>query len=439
MKIYTTNQLGHYIETEREFARKERAEMGLIKVYPEEVRQKILGFGGAFTESAAYVWSQMGDENKHKLIDLYFGTEGNRYNFCRTHIQSCDFSLGNRSYVEEEDDEGKTFSIEKDYAYILPFIKAALQKNGEIQFLASPWSPPAFMKTNKDMNYGGKLLEKYYSAWADIMVKYVQVYEKEGISISRMSIQNEPMAVQKWESCLFTGEEEKRFACDYLRKKLDEAGYPEVKLAIWDHNKDLLLERTRETFSDEAANQAIGAIAFHWYSGEHFEVLQAVREKYPDKELIFTEGCVEYSRFSQRNPISFAEQYAHELIGNFNAGMNAFMDWNLILDKNGGPNHVENFCDAPIMCDMETDTVNVKLSYYYIGHFSRFIKSGARRVLTSRYTQNLECCGFQNPDGELVLVVMNPTDQKQRFELYVEKKACQMEMEAHSIMTICWK
>lgn len=437
IKIYTTNRNAHYAEAELDFVHKEHAEFGLIKIYPDEIRQEILGFGGAFTEASAYVWSQMGEEEKELLTNLYFGEKGNRYNFCRTHIQSCDFSLGNRCYVEGEDLGG--FSIEGDFDYIIPFIRAALEKEPEIQFLASPWSPPPFMKSNQEMNHGGKLLEKYYGAWADIMVKYVQAYEKEGIRISRMTIQNEPEAEQKWESCLFTGAEEREFACGHLRKKLDEAGYAGLKLAVWDHNKERILERTGEIFREEKARQAIGGIAFHWYTGDHFEALAAVREKYPEKELIFTEGCVEYSRNSERSDVSFAEQYAHSIIGDFNAGMNAFMDWNLILDKEGGPNHVENFCDAPVMCDVEKNAVEVKLSYYYIGHFSRFVKPGARRLLTTRYTGDLECSAFRNPDGEIVLVVMNRTDKAQKFELYVEGDTCEMEMGAHSILTACWR
>lgn len=133
-----------------------------IKVYPDVTYQTITGFGGALTESAAYVWSEMTEEMKSQVMDMYFGTNGNCYNFGRTHIQSCDFSLGNRSYVEENDRNLCTFSIKDDYNYQIPMIKAAMNKNPHIQFLASPWSPPAFMKDNHDMNHGGHLLEEYY-------------------------------------------------------------------------------------------------------------------------------------------------------------------------------------------------------------------------------------------------------------------------------------
>lgn len=439
MEIYTTSAAGHFIKTVKEFKDQPKAEMALIKIYPEEARQEILGFGGALTEASAYVWSKMSKASRERLMDIYFGDKGNQYNFCRTHIQSCDFSLGNRSYVEEGDSELLTFSIEGDRVYMIPFIRAALEKSGGFQLLASPWSPPAFMKTNGEMNHGGKLKDEYYDAWARLVVKYVQAYKEEGILISHLTLQNEPAAVQTWDSCIFTAEDEARFACGYLRKRLDEAGFGYVKLNAWDHNKDLIIERTRDTFSCEGADQAIQGIAFHWYSGDHFEALQTVRERYPDKELIFTEGCVEYSRFSGRSETQFAESYGHALIGDLNAGMNAFIDWNIILDEQGGPNHVKNFCDAPVMCNPETDSITIKQSYYYIGHFSRFIKPGARRLLTTRYTQNLECCAFRNPDGEIVLVVMNQTDAEQKFELLINGKACRMKLEAHSIITACWK
>ncbi len=439
MKIFTTNAEVRFEEKEGEFIYSPSKEFKLLKVYPKEKRQEILGFGGAFTEASAYTWSKMSEENKTKLLDLYFGEKGNGYNFCRTHIQSCDFSLGNRSYVEENDTELATFTIEGDFKYQIPFIKEALKLNKDIEFLASPWSPPPFMKTNKEMNHGGKLIEEYYDAWAGIFVKYIQAYANEGIVIKRVTIQNEPNAVQTWDSCQFTGEEERKFACDHLRKKLDGAGLTDVRINCWDHNKDLIVERCEETFSDEQALKDISGIAFHWYTGDHFEALQCIRDKYPDKELIFTEGCVEYSRFATAGQSQNAEMYAHDIIGNLNAGMNGYIDWNLILDENGGPNHVGNFCDAPVMCDTTKDTVDVKLSFYYIGHFSRFVKPGAKRILVSRYTDKLDCCGFVNPDGEVVVVVLNKTDEAQSFEIMVEGKTCAIETSAHSIVTACWK
>lgn len=437
MKYYVTNEKVKFQEKEVRTAEHPKAEMKLVKIYPQITAQTILGFGGAFTEASAYVWSCMSREKQEELLELYFGEDGSHYNLGRLHIQSCDFSLGNRAYVEEGDESLETFSIKEDYNYQIPFIKAALQKGKELQFVASPWSPPAYMKSNREMNHGGRLLEKYYDRWAEIIVKYLLAYRDEGIRIQRITVQNEPAAVQTWDSCVYTGEEEAMFAVNSLRGKLNAAGLEEVRILIWDHNKDLLVERCEEAFQVTGADKAVDGIAFHWYSGDHFEALQYIHEKYPEKELIFTEGCVEYSRFASAGQTANAEMYAHDIIGNLKAGMNGFLDWNLILDEKGGPNHVGNFCDAPVMCNIKEDSIDVKLSYYYIGHFSRFIQPGAKRLLTTSYHRNLESVAFANPDGSKAAVILNASGQDVEFELFMNGRGCEMKLEAHSILTAC--
>ena len=439
MKYYTSGRNFTFKEAEKEFQTDAKCEINLIKAYPKITYQEILGMGGALTESAAYTYAQMSPEKQKELLDLYFGKNGNRYNFGRVHIQSCDFALGNYAYVEDETDkELKTFSIERDKEYILPLIHAAKEQEEELTLLASPWSPPAFMKTNGEMNHGGKLKKEYYGMWADMVAHYVTEYKKQGVHISRLTVQNEPNASQTWDSCLFTGKEEQEYVCGYLRPALDAAGHTEVKINIWDHNKERVLDRAMESMSTEESRNAIDGIGFHWYTGDHFEALQEVRNRFPEKELIFTEGCVEYSRFAADSQVAHAEMYAHDILGNFNAGMNAYLDWNIYLDEQGGPNHVKNYCDAPVMCDTKNDTIDVKLSYYYIGHFSRFIKRGAKRMLISRFTSQVEAAGFVNPDGGKVAVLLNRMDEVQKFTFGDGSKVCEMEMEPHTIMTICW-
>lgn len=435
MKYYVSNETVKFEERIVEETYRPNAEMSLIKIYPSIRGQKIIGIGGALTESSAYVFSQMSKEKQEELLNLYFGETGNNYNFARLHIQSCDFALGNRAYIEEGDDSLESFSIEEDYRYQIPFIKAALARNKDIEFLASPWSPPAFMKSNQEMNHGGKLLEKYYESWARVMVKYLLAYRQEGIVIKRITVQNEPMATQKWDSCLYTGEEEGIFAVQHLRKALDAEGLTDIKIFIWDHNKDVIIERCEQTFSVPGADEAIDGIAYHWYTGDHFEALRYVAEKYPEKELVFTEGCVEYSRFADQNQVAKAEMYGHCMIGDFNAGTEGFLDWNVILDEKGGPNHVGNYCDAPVMCDCAKNSIDVKLSYYYIGHFSRFLKPGATKILTSSYSRHLESVAFENPDGEKIVIVMNTSDHSQTFVVWMDGVAREITLEAHSMMT----
>ncbi|MBQ6889316.1 MAG: glucosylceramidase [Lachnospiraceae bacterium] len=439
MKCYVTNELQHMKEMQISLEKRDGGEMQLVKVYPSVSYQEILGMGGAFTEASAYTYSQMSEEKQKELISLYFGENGNNYNFCRTHIQSCDFALGNYAYVEDETDRDlESFSIENDRKYLLPLIKAAMNEKEDIKLLASPWSPPAFMKTNGEMNHGGKLKEDYRGMWADMIARYIDEYEKEGVKISRLTIQNEPAATQTWDSCLFSGTEEAEFAANFLRPALDKAGHTDVKISIWDHNKEKMLDRAEESFRVNNADSAIDGIAFHWYTGDHFEALQETGKQFPNKELIFTEGCVEYSRFAGDNQVAHAEMYAHDIIGNFKAGMNGFIDWNLILDEKGGPNHVGNFCDAPIMCKTKEDLIDVKLSYYYIGHFSRFIQPGAKRILASSFSRHLEAVAFVNPDGEKVLVILNTSDEEMKFTITDTVLSGEVSIKGHSIMTLCW-
>lgn len=437
--IYKSNETKRYDKTQVSFVENLHAEMNLIKIYPKETRQTIFGFGGAFTEAAAVTIDSMSETSKKKVMDAYFSKDGHGYNFCRTHIQSCDFSLGNYAYVNDaEDKELKTFQFDRDKQYLIPFIKEALDINPALTLVASPWSPPGFMKSNGEMNHGGVLKLEYYQMWADMIVRYLKEYEKLGIKIQYLSVQNEPNAAQTWDSCLYTGEEEGVFAAEYLRKTLDEHGYAQVKIAIWDHNKDCIIERAEESFSVPLARESVAAIAFHWYSGDHFEALQTVKEKYPEKELIFTEGCVEYSRFKTNSQVKNAEMYLHDIIGNLKSGMNAYIDWNLVLDVSGGPNHVGNFCDAPIMYDKDLDQLEFKLSYYYLGHISRFVKKGAKRVVVSCYTDQIDAVGFLNPDNSRVLVLMNRTKEDKTMQICEGFRVADIHVEAHSIISICW-
>lgn len=436
MYCYFSNESERLTKQDIQFSSKEPGEFHQVKIYPAETFQKIIGFGGAFTEAAAYTFAQMCPKSQEKLLELYFGPAGNRYNLCRTHIQSCDFSLGNYSFVENPDDVSlKSFSIQQDKKYLIPLIRAALKLDPSISLLASPWSPPAFMKTNGEMNHGGKLKDSYRTMWAVMIAEYLTAYAKEGIRIDRLTIQNEPAAVQTWDSCIFSGAEEVVFARDYLKPALQHTGHENVKINVWDHNKDVIIERLEDAFSVKNAGDCIDGIAFHWYTGDHFESLKRVREKYPDKELIFTEGCVEYSRFDAGCQVAHAEMYAHDMIGNLLSGTNGIIDWNIYLDAEGGPNHVKNFCEAPVMCDTQADTIAVNLSYYYIGHFSRFIHPGAKRILVSSFTSDLECCGFQNVDGSIVIVVLNRTDSTIHYSLSTKERTAKIDQTAHSIMT----
>lgn len=415
--------------------------MRVVNIYPECTYQTIKGFGGAFTEAAGYTLSKLPKEVQNEIMEAYFGEEGLQYNLGRTHINSCDFALNNYAYVEDETDtEFKTFDISRDCRYIIPMIKKASELAGEeLVLMSTPWSPPAFMKTNGEMNHGGKLKEEYAELWAKYIARYIKEYAATGVKVSMISVQNEPMAVQTWDSCIYEAEEELRFVKEYLGPVLEKEGLGDVKLLVWDHNKDILFDRAKTILDDAEAAKYIDGVAFHWYSGDHFEAVALVHEKYPDAELYFTEGCVEYSRFADSNEVYKAEMYAHDILGNLLAGTNGYMDWNLILDELGGPNHVNNYCAAPVMCDTIAKTMDKRLSYYYIGHFSRYIKRGAVRVATTRFSDKVEAVAFCNPDGKLVTVLLNRTEEDIWMSLRavgVQNGECSFVLKAHSICTV---
>ena len=414
--------------------------MNVLNIYPDVRYQTIEGFGGAFTEAAAYTLSLMDEKIQNEITDAYFGKSGIGYSLCRCHINSCDFALGNYAYVEDENDkELKSFDISRDKKYIIPFIKKAQEASvNEIVFLASPWSPPAFMKTNGDMNHGGKLKPEYREMWARYIAHFVKEYEKLGIKISKITVQNEPEATQTWDSCRYTAKEEAEYVRDYLGPVLKEEGLGDVEIYIWDHNKEIIFERTRDILNDEKAAEYIAGVGFHWYTGDHFEGVKMVGERYPDKKLLFTEGCVEYSRFADSNEIYKAEMYAHDIIGNINAGMHGYMDWNMILDEKGGPNHVGNYCAAPIMCDTVNKTYEKRLTYYYIGHLSKYVNPGAVRVAATRYSDSFEACAFVNPDSERVVVILNKGDKKINIVLREYEHSKEFCMEPHTIMTLVY-
>ena len=441
MKIITTNVNKDQYWEERTAAPQELSCMQAVNIYPEIKLHKIRGFGGAFTESAAYCYSKLPEDEKKAFIKAYFSKAGLGYTLGRTHINSCDFSLSNYAADTDPQDEAlEKFSLEREEQYILPLINAAREEcGGNLKFLLSPWSPPAFMKTNHEMNHGGALKEEYYERWAKYMVRFVKEYEDRGIRVNWITVQNEPDAVQTWDSCKYTAAQEGIFAGKYLGPALKAAGLSHVKIFVWDHNKECAYERACGSMAQEGAKDYIAGIGVHWYTGDHFENIDMIRRAFPDLEVFFTEGCVEYSRFDRSNETYKGEMYAHDMIGNFKNGVSAFFDWNLLLDSQGGPNHVGNFCDAPMMCTEDFSKVEKHLSYYYIGHFSRYVQPGAFAVPVSSWCSEAECAGFVNPDGEKVLILLNRQDKVVHVSAGAKGQGASVDLEPHSIVTLCWE
>lgn len=416
-----------------DFVNDNNTEWNVVNIVPEVEYQRIDGMGGAFTEAAAVTLHKLSPENQKKVLKTYFDPkEGIGYNYCRTHIHSCDFALGNYTYIEEGDKELKTFDISRDKKHLIPMIKEA-KKYNDFKLFASPWSPPAFMKTNNEMNHGGKLMPEFFEAWSEYYIKYLKAYEDEGIDIFALTVQNEPKATQTWDSCVYTAEEERDFVKNYLGKKIKKAG---KELYFWDHNRERIYDRAKVMLGDETAKNLVDGIAMHWYSGDHFDMLRIFHELYPDKKIIMSECCQEYS-LGKIDTWYLGEKYAHDIIGCFNNYCNAYCDWNMLLNEVGGPNHVKNYCDAPIMADTQKDEIFFHSSYYYIGHFSKFIKAGAVRIATSKWRADIEVCAFKNADGNIVCVVMNTGDNQWEYNLRAgDCTAQRIKIRPHSIQTV---
>lgn len=414
-----------------------------VFVDPARTFQTFIGIGGALTDASAEVFAKLPEAAQKEFMTSYYNSEkGIGYKFARTNIASCDFSSDTYAYVQEKDSLLSSFSVAHDKQFRIPFIKQAIAAaGGSLPLFASPWSPPAWMKDNNDVLHGGKLLPKYAQAWANHYVKFIQVYEASGIPVWGLSVQNEPMAKQIWESCIYTAEEERDFVKKYLGPTLQKNGLGDRKLICWDHNRDLIYQRASTLLSDPEASKYIWGIGFHWYetwtgSAMQFENLKRVKEAFPDKNLIFTEGCVERFGLDRVNDWSLGERYGNSMVNDFNCGTVAWTDWNVLLDEKGGPNHVGNFCFAPIHADTQTGKLIYTNSYYYIGHFSKFIEPGAKRISCSTNRDKLQATAFLNPDGKMVVVVLNLSDKKLPFRLCISGKAAQVTSLAHSIMTV---
>ena len=407
--------------------------------------QTFLGIGGSFTDASAEVFAKLDSAKQEEFLEAYYDTEkGIGYSLARTTIHSSDFGSESHTYIEEGDKSLDTFSIEKDKQFRIPLIKRATQAaGGELLLYASPWSAPAFMKSNNNMLRGGKLLPEYYDSWANYYTKFIEAYESEGMPMWGISIQNEPMATQRWESMIYTAQEERDFLKNHLGPAMEKAGYGDKNIVVWDHNRDLLTDRANVILDDPDAYKYVWGVGYHWYEtwtgGDSMhDNLAAVKESYPDIQLLFTEGTVEGFREDRYQYWPNAERYARSMIKDFNIGTVGWTDWNLLLDHTGGPNHVSNFCFAPIHADTRTGELIYTPTYYYIGHFSKFIRPDAKRVSTSSSRSVLLATSFINTDNQIATVVMNETDEAIDYHFLADMQQVTLTIPARSMQTLVY-
>ncbi|MBR1407971.1 MAG: glucosylceramidase [Clostridia bacterium] len=407
-------------------------ENGLIRLYPSQTDQVWEGFGGAVTDSAAYVFSLMQPEQQQELLDAYFGADGLGYTLLRVPIDSCDFSL--EQYEAAPDGDPDRFDMERPLRYILPMLEAIRKRAPGITLMLSPWSPPKCFKTNGKRHGGGKCKPEHYAAWAEYICRYIREFEDRGFPVSRISLQNEPHASQTWDSCLWTAEEERAFLVGAMKPALVRNGFSGVQVYIWDHNKERVLERALEVLDDEGRRAADG-IAFHWYSGDHFDALRRTHALFPEKKLLLSENCIEYSKFDLKDPVLPRNAIAHEILGDLECGTNAFFDWNMVLDSRGGPNYVKNYCHAPLLYNESEGVLRRQSTYDSLWHFARFIVPGSRRILTSSFTSEVETTAFARPDGAVALVLLN-RGARRKAAVSLGGELAEITLPARSLVTL---
>lgn len=453
-------------------------ESGVLNIYPDITYQTIDGFGGAITESVASLLQKMSPEACDSLLKDCFSSEGNRYKFLRMHMDSCDYSLEQYAAVADPiaDPNLETFTIERDRKYAIPFIKKAMEISSEpLSILVSPWSPPAAWKTppakpKNDLSVyggffagmmpkvdydtpsrcnGGSLKPEFYPSWAKYLVKYIQAYLEEGLPVTMLSIQNESIAATNWDSCVWTAKEQKDFLKNHLYPAFEEAGLTDkVGIYIWDHNKERVLEYSRDII-DETTDKMIEGIAFHWYSGDHFEALEMTSKLFPNKVLMSSECCCLHTPgqsgmfsalFGDSTLPETVEQndaiaYAHDIIGNLNKGMNRWIDWNICVDEQGGPRHVPGGFTGPITAYAD-GTYKKTITFDYIGHFSKYILPGAKRIGYSKCDSNIEMTAAKNPDGSIAVVILNKENKDQAYAIRFDGKVIRVKAPAKTISTI---
>lgn len=414
-----------------------------VFVDPSKSFQSVVGIGGAITDAAAETFAKLPQAGQDELLTAFYDPKkGNGYTIVRTNIGSCDFSSDSYTYVADNDTQLRTFNVAHDEKYKIPMIKKAIAKaGGFLPLFVSPWTPPAWMKDNRDLFHGGKLLPQYRQAWANYLVKFIQAYQAKKMPVWGLSVQNEPMAVQTWESCIYTAEEERDFIRDYVGPTLAKAGMSNKRLIAWDHNRDLIYQRVSTLLSDPQAAKYIWGIGYHWYetwsgSDMQFENLKRVRESFPSKNLLFTEGCIEKYNPAKVSEWWLGERYGKAMINDFNNGVCGWIDWNILLDQKGGPNHVGNYCYAAVHADINTGKLTYTNIFYYMGHFSRFVKPGAKRIACSTTRDQLQATAFRNTDGKIAIIVMNPTDKSMDYNLLIGNNKSAVECLPHSISTI---
>lgn len=467
VEIFETSANGNKLtQIEPLSSDKKVGKLPVIRILQDQKFQTITGFGGAFTESSAYLLNKLSQKNRDLILKAYFSEEGANYSLCRTHMNSCDFSLDHYSYTPTEDKDLKDFSVKEDIDDLIPMIEdaQAISKDG-FKLFASPWTAPPWMKDNKDW-VGGKLLKEHYPTWALFFSKYIEAYKEQGIELWGFTVENEPHGNgNNWESMHFTPEEMTDFVQHHLGPKLEADGYGDKIILGYDQNRKGIKEWVDVMYATEESSKYYDGTAIHWYESTYEvfpEDLQYAHKKAPDKYLIETEGCIDAQVPVWKDDAWYwkkeatdwgwdwaaeedkylhpkyapANRYARDIIGCLNNWVDGWVDWNMVLNKQGGPNWFKNWCIAPVIVDENNDEVYFTPLYYIMTHFSKYIRPGAEVLGIDNEDSDLMITAAKNPDDTTAIVIFNEGKEAKKFHLWLNEKQTAIHIDAQAIQTI---
>jgi len=415
-----------------------------VTVNPSQTYQSILGFGGAITEAASTTFSQLSSSLQNQIIEAYYGATGNKYTVGRVPINSCDFSLSSYNFDNVSGDYTlKNFDtkVTHDTATLIPLIQRAVNatkaRGDTLNLFGTPWSPPGWMKGNGQMDGSSSpgLIQndQVFTSWALYFTYWLNAYASYGINFWGITIQNEPEYAANWEACVYNPTQERAFLSSYLGPQIKKT-YPNLQVMIFDHNKGDSVTWANTIFGDSTASQYTQGIAVHWYDGDQFDNLNTIHNSFPNKFILPTEAC---NCPPSTDNWGYGESYGHDIMGDLNAWAVGWTDWNILLNQQGGPNHLNNYCDAPIMGNTNSQSIHFQPQYYYLGHFSRYAVPKSLRI---GHTTNgaLESVAFKTPSGQIVIIALNRSGGNVSWKLTMAdtNQTAHIDLPAHSIQTL---
>ena len=421
-----------------------------IEIFPEKKLQRIDGFGGCFNELGWEALLSLSSDERKGVLEQLFSTEGANFTICRVPIGASDYAFSYYSYDDVPDDfEMKNFNIDRDRYILIPYIKAAQEIRPNLKLWGSPWSPPAWMKVNNHYALRAgptnspssnlqpernilnsatafKMENGYLKAYALYLSKYVQAYQNEGVDISEVHVQNEVVYAPYWPSCTWRPEDLACFIGKYLGPRFLRDN---VKAEIWlgtINSPDPNYVRT--VLNDKDAKKYIKGVGFQW-AGK--EAIGAIHKEYPNLPLMQTESECGNGEKNWKSA-EYTWSLIHQYLSN---GANVYEYWNMVLDSSGKSSWgwAQNML---ISVNKETKEVIYTPEFYLMKHISHFVLPGARLVQTSGGTDHL---AFVNPDGTVVLILVNPEDTPRTITVGVGDRGVKLKMKSKAFNTLTWK